>query len=76
MFEIFIAHLQYIVLVVINTYFTHMVIIHLSLPLPLSLVLLQHGADPTITNTDGKTPLDMANGPAKEVLSGTNKYNI
>lgn len=33
-------------------------------------VLLQHGADPNITNTDGKSALDMADSMAKSVLSG------
>ena len=33
-------------------------------------VLLQHGADPNIRNTDGKTPLDLADPSAKSVLIG------
>lgn len=41
-----------------------------------SLVLLQHGADYTLLNTDRKTPLDVANGQASEVLLGNNgNYN-
>lgn len=37
------------------------------------LVLLQHGADPNIRNTDGKTALDVAEASAKLVLTGV--YN-
>ncbi len=33
-------------------------------------VLLQHGADPNIRNTDGKTALDLADLSAKPVLTG------
>jgi len=33
-------------------------------------VLLQHGADPNIRNTDGKTALDVAETSAKLVLTG------
>ena len=33
-------------------------------------VLLQHGADPNIRNTDGKTALDLADPTAKPVLTG------
>ena len=33
-------------------------------------VLLQHGADPNIRNTDGKTALDLADPSAKSVLTG------
>jgi hypothetical protein len=36
----------------------------------LSTVLLQHGADHNIRNTDGKTALDLADPTAKAVLSG------
>ena len=36
-------------------------------------VLLQNGADPNIRNTDGKTALDLADPPAKQVLSGEYK---
>ncbi len=36
----------------------------------LSLVLLQHGADPNIKNTDGKTACDLADPGAKLVLTG------
>ena len=36
-------------------------------------MLLQHGADPNIRNTDGKTPLDLADPPAKVVLTGEYK---
>lgn len=34
------------------------------------LVLLQHGADPSIRNTDGKTALDLADPSARAVLTG------
>lgn len=34
------------------------------------IVLLQHGADPNIRNTDGKTALDVAEISAKLVLTG------
>ena len=34
------------------------------------LVLLQHGADPNIRNTDGKSALDLADPSAKAVLTG------
>jgi tankyrase len=34
------------------------------------IVLLQHGADPNIRNTDGKTALDLADPSAKSVLTG------
>lgn len=34
------------------------------------LVLLQHNADPLVKNTDGKTPLDLADASAKNVLTG------
>lgn len=40
-------------------------------------VLLQHGADPNIRNTDGKSALDLAEPSAKAVLTGqshTNKH--
>lgn len=33
-------------------------------------VLLQHGAEPTIRNTDGRTALDLADPSAKAVLTG------
>lgn len=33
-------------------------------------VLLQHGADPNIRNTDGKSALDLADPSAKAVLTG------
>ena len=33
-------------------------------------VLLQHGADPNIRNTDGKSALDLAEPSAKAVLTG------
>lgn len=39
----------------------------LSAPLT---VLLQHGADPNIRNTDGKSALDLADSSAKAVLTG------
>ncbi|KAK2093708.1 hypothetical protein P7K49_027446 [Saguinus oedipus] len=35
-------------------------------------VLLQHGADPNIRNTDGKSALDLADPSAKAVLTGKN----
>lgn len=34
------------------------------------VVLLQHGADPSIRNTDGKTPFDVAESACKAVLTG------
>lgn len=34
------------------------------------VVLLQHGAEPTIRNTDGRTALDLADASAKAVLTG------
>lgn len=36
----------------------------------LFLVLLQHGADPVIRNTDGRMALDLADPSAKAVLTG------
>ena len=33
-------------------------------------VLLQHSGDPNIKNTDGKSPLDLADPAAKSVLLG------
>ena len=33
-------------------------------------VLLQHGADPNIRNTDGKSALDLSDPSAKSVLTG------
>lgn len=41
-------------------------------------VLLQHGADPNIRNTDGKSALDLADSSAKAVLTGkqTDSYQI
>jgi len=39
-----------------------------------SAVLLQHNADPLVNNTDGKTPLDLADASAKLVLSGTIEF--
>lgn len=33
-------------------------------------MLLQHGADPNIRNTDGKSALDLADPSAKGVLTG------
>lgn len=35
-----------------------------------NVVLLQHGADPNIRNTDGKSALDLADPSAKAVLTG------
>lgn len=37
-------------------------------------VLLQHGADPNIRNTDGKSALDLADPSAKAVLTGEYTY--
>ena len=37
---------------------------------PFFSVLLQHGADPNIRNTDGKTALDLADTYARSVLTG------
>lgn len=34
------------------------------------VVLLQHGAEPTIRNTDGRTALDLAEASTKAVLTG------
>ncbi len=34
------------------------------------VVLLQHGAEPTIQNTDGRTALDLAEPSTKAVLTG------
>ena len=34
-------------------------------------MLLQHGADPTLRNTEGKTALDVADPLTKPVLTGT-----
>ena len=34
------------------------------------VVLLQHGADPSIQNTDGRTACDLADPTAKDVLTG------
>lgn len=36
-------------------------------------VLLQHGADPNIRNTDGKSALDLADPSAKAVLTGQSR---
>uniref|UniRef100_A0A670HS46 Poly [ADP-ribose] polymerase n=1 Tax=Podarcis muralis TaxID=64176 RepID=A0A670HS46_PODMU len=44
-----------------------------SSPLHFAAVLLQHGADPAIRNTDGRTALDLADPSAKAVLSGEYK---
>lgn len=43
--------------------------VHLGYIVP--LVLLQNFADPSIRNTEGKTPLDLADPQAKLVLSGS-----
>ena len=40
------------------------------------LVLLQHGADPAIRNTDGKTALDLADQSAKAVLTGKHYISV
>lgn len=37
------------------------------------ILLLQHGADPSIRNSEGKTPLDMADALTKPVLTGEYK---
>ncbi|XP_060698354.1 poly [ADP-ribose] polymerase tankyrase-2 isoform X3 [Hemiscyllium ocellatum] len=44
-----------------------------STPLHFAAVLLQHGADPHIRNTDGRTALDLADPSAKAVLTGEYK---
>ncbi|XP_007894914.1 poly [ADP-ribose] polymerase tankyrase-2 isoform X4 [Callorhinchus milii] len=44
-----------------------------STPLHFSAVLLQHGADPQIRNTDGRTAFDLADLSAKAVLTGDYK---
>ncbi|OWK00372.1 TNKS [Cervus elaphus hippelaphus] len=44
-----------------------------SSPLHFAAVLLQHGADPNIRNTDGKSALDLADPSAKAVLTGEYK---
>ncbi|XP_052427405.1 poly [ADP-ribose] polymerase tankyrase-2 isoform X3 [Carassius gibelio] len=41
-----------------------------STPLHFAAVLLQHGAEPTIRNTDGRTALDLAEPSTKAVLTG------
>lgn len=38
-------------------------------------MLLQHGAEPTIRNTDGRTALDLADPSAKAVLTGKSLYS-
>lgn len=38
-------------------------------------MLLQHGADPNIRNTDGKSALDLADPSAKAVLTGQSLYS-
>ena len=35
------------------------------------VMLLQHGADPTLRNTEGKTALDVADPLTRPVLTGT-----
>ena len=40
---------------------------------PLHTVLLQNGADPSIRNSDGKSPIDLAHSTAKQVLLGNYK---
>lgn len=37
------------------------------------IALLQHGADPNIRNTEGKTALELADSSAKPVLTGDYK---
>lgn len=39
-------------------------------------VLLQHGADPNIRNTDGKSALDLAEPSAKAVLTGQSPARV
>ncbi|KAH9630579.1 hypothetical protein HF086_016083 [Spodoptera exigua] len=41
-----------------------------STPLHFAAALLQHGADPNIRNTEGKTPLDLADSATRPVLTG------
>ncbi|XP_060795532.1 poly [ADP-ribose] polymerase tankyrase-2-like isoform X3 [Neoarius graeffei] len=41
-----------------------------STPLHFAAVLLQHGAEPSIRNTDGRTALDLAEASTKAVLTG------
>ncbi len=42
-------------------------------PLSVFTVLLQNGADPSIRNSEGKSPLDLAHPTAKQVLLGSHK---
>ncbi len=42
-------------------------------PLSVCAVLLQNGADPSIRNSEGKSPLDLAHPTAKQVLLGSHK---
>uniref|UniRef100_A0A8C6RFG9 Poly [ADP-ribose] polymerase n=1 Tax=Nannospalax galili TaxID=1026970 RepID=A0A8C6RFG9_NANGA len=44
-----------------------------SVSVAIFAVLLQHGAEPTIRNTDGRTALDLADPSAKAVLTGDYK---
>ena len=44
--------------------------LHFNLIINCPSVLLQHGADPNIRNTDGKTALDLADPTAKPVFTG------
>jgi tankyrase len=36
-------------------------------------ILIQHGADPSIRNSEGKTPLELAESSTKAVLTGEYK---
>lgn len=47
--------------------------LHVSTSFYINPVLLQCGADPSISNSDGKTALDLAEPTAKLVLSGEYK---
>ena len=40
------------------------------------IVLLQHGANPNIRNSDGKSVLDLADSSTRPVLTGKIIFNI